>query len=77
MLIFSREGKKRMGRWGQDQDGMRKEFGGRIGPDRGGGSLNGGGTPRPAFNPYILYSLSMLYDFIVASVLYSASFAHF
>jgi hypothetical protein len=77
MLIFPREGEKRMGRWEQDHDGMLKEFGGRTGPDRGGGSLNGGGIPRPAFNPYILYPLSMLYDFIVASMLDSARFDHF
>ena len=44
MLIFPREGKKHEGRQGQDHDGMRKEFGGQIGPDRG------GGIPRPAFN---------------------------
>jgi hypothetical protein len=60
MLIFAREGKKHKGRWEQDHDGMRKEFGGpalrsfgeggRIGPDRGGGRFNGGGIPRPAFN---------------------------
>ena len=87
MLIFPREGEKRMGRRGKDHDGMRQEFGGpalrsfgeggRIGPDRGGGGFNGGGIPRPAFNPNILYSLSMLYDSIVASVLDSASFDHF
>jgi len=51
MLIFPREGEKRMGRRGQDHDGMRKEFGWRIGPDRGGGSFNGGGMLHPAFNP--------------------------
>jgi len=56
---------------------MRKEFGCRIGPDGGGGGFNGGGIPRPASNPYILYPLSMLYDSIVASMLDSASFDHF
>ena len=93
MLIFTREGKKRIGRRGQDHDGMRKEFGwpalrsfgeggvpgegGRIGLDHGGGSFNGGGIPCPASNPYILYPFSMLYDSIVASMLYSANFDHF
>jgi len=38
---------------------------------------DGGGIPRPAFNPYILYQFSMLYDSIVASMLYSASFEPF
>ena len=68
MLIFPREGKKRMGRREQEHNGMRKEFGGPTGPDRGGGGFNGGRIPRPASNPYILYSLSILYDFIAASL---------
>ena len=80
MLIFPREGKKHKGKREPDHDGTRKESGGRIGPDRGGGSFNGGGMPHPASNPYILYPLSMLYDSIVASVLDSARltiFGHF
>jgi hypothetical protein len=41
------------------------------------GGSNGGGIPRPASNPYILYPLSMLYDSIIASMLDSARFDHF
>ena len=77
MLLFPREGKKRMGRRGKDHDGMRQEFGWRVRPDRGGGSFKGGGISRPAFNPYILYPLSMLYDSGVARMLDSASFGLF
>ena len=47
------------------------------GAEGGGEGFNGGGIPRPASNPLILYQLSMLYDFIVAGMLYSASFDHF
>jgi hypothetical protein len=36
-----------------------------------------GGILRPAPNPYILYSLSMLYDSIATNRPFSASFGHF
>jgi hypothetical protein len=38
---------------------------------------DGGGIPRAVSNHSILYQFSMLYDSIVASVLFSASFDHF
>jgi len=47
------------------------------GAEGGGRGSNGGGIPRPASNHSILYQFSMLYDSIVASMLFSASFDHF
>jgi len=58
MLIYPREGKKRMGRRGQDHDGMRKEFGWRIGPDRGGGgSTAAESRARPVI---LIYSIHLV-----------------
>jgi len=74
MLIFRREGKKRMGKGERNHDGMRQNLGwpalrsfgeggmpgegGRIGLDGGGEGCHGGGIPHRASNPSILYRLS-------------------
>ncbi len=49
----------------------------RIGPNRGGGGLNGGGIRHPVSNPSILYSLSMIYNSIAARMPLCASFDDF
>ena len=70
MLIFRREGKKRMGRRERDGDRMRQNAGWPAlrRPGEEGGGFDGGGFARPIANPSILYPLSMIYDATAPSI---------